>query len=101
MRKLIYLLLCTIFLCQTTSAEDVTVGGINYTIDTSTKTATIRSGNSYSGSLVIPASITYNDVAYSVTKIGYSAFENCTGLTSVEIPSSVTEIGMSAFARCI
>ena len=33
----------------------------------------------------------------SVTSIGYSAFENCTSLTSVTIPNDVTSIGDSAF----
>ena len=32
-----------------------------------------------------------------VTSIGSSAFENCSGLTSVTIPNSVTSIGWSAF----
>ena len=36
----------------------------------------------------------------SVTKISSSAFEGCTGLTSITIPDSVTEIGRSAFEGC-
>ena len=35
-----------------------------------------------------------------VTSIGDSAFYDCTGLTSVNIPDSVTEIGEYAFYRC-
>ena len=36
----------------------------------------------------------------SVTRIGYYAFEDCTGLTSITIPNSVTSIGDWAFRGC-
>ncbi len=36
----------------------------------------------------------------SVTSIGYHAFYDCTGLTSITIPDSVTSIGRSAFSGC-
>ena len=36
----------------------------------------------------------------SVTSIGYKAFRDCRGLTSITIPNSVTSIGGSAFSGC-
>ncbi len=39
-------------------------------------------------------------IANGVTSIGYSAFENCTGLTNVTIPDSVTSISEYAFYGC-
>ena len=36
----------------------------------------------------------------SVTSIGYRAFEDCSGLTSIKISESVTSIGESAFGYC-
>ena len=53
-----------------------------------------------SGSLTIPSSVTYNGTTYSVTSIGESAFEYCSGLTSVTIGNSVTSIGSFAFIVC-
>jgi hypothetical protein len=35
-----------------------------------------------------------------VTKIGCCAFQDCTHLTSIEIPDSVTVIELEAFANC-
>ena len=54
----------------------------------------------YSGNVVIPESVEYNGKTYSVTSIGVSAFELCSGLTSVTIPNSVIYIGRWAFSGC-
>ena len=51
-------------------------------------------------SATIPATVTYNGTTYSVTNIGNSAFEGCTGLISITIPNSVTTIGQVAFLKC-
>ena len=64
--------------------------------------AMVTSGDTeYTGSIVIPSSITFNDTEYEVTCIGDSAFYSCSGLTSVSIPNSVTSIGNAAFANCM
>ncbi|MBR5633776.1 MAG: leucine-rich repeat protein [Prevotella sp.] len=46
------------------------------------------------------ASITSVIIPNSVTRIGWGAFEGCSGLTSVTIPNSVTSIGIYAFSGC-
>ncbi len=47
-----------------------------------------------------PGAKTVCNIPNSVTKIGDSAFSDCSNLTSVTIPNSVTEIGGSAFYGC-
>ena len=92
-----------------TWAEDFEVGGFYYNIltDKTNEVEVTYRGlysdsytNEYSGSVTIPASVTYNGRTYSVTSIGYSAFYDCTGLTSITIGNSVTSIGIHAFAFC-
>ncbi|MBO4602508.1 MAG: leucine-rich repeat domain-containing protein, partial [Salinivirgaceae bacterium] len=56
-------------------------------------------GNSYSGDVVIPESISLGNKTYSVTRIGDHAFSECGELT-IDIPSSVTSIGSGAFSKC-
>ncbi len=49
--------------------------------------------------LTIPSSIAYKNVSYKVSSIGANAFEK-TAVESVTIPDSVTRIGKSAFSEC-
>ena len=100
------LLLCCV---GTATAHDFKAGGIYYNItDATNKTVSVTYrgdysnsyDNEYTGSVVIPESVTYNGTTYSVTSIGYGAFEDCTGLTSIEIPNSVTSIEHYAFCGC-
>ena len=42
----------------------------------------------------------HNDCFTSNDKIGDSAFESCSGLTSITLPSGLTEISSSAFSGC-
>ena len=76
------------------------VDGIDYFPSSTTTLMVIPIENGYSGDVVIPNSINCCGKEYLVTSIGESAFEGCTGLTSVTIPSTVTSIGNSAFKGC-
>mgnify|MGYP004445201111 FL=1 len=57
-------------------------------------------GAGYAGNVNIPASVTHNDITYSVTSIGDFVFFSAQTLTSVTIPESITYIGEGAFAFC-
>lgn len=82
------------------SAYDAKIDGIFYNL-TSAGTAEVTSGDiKYTGEVVIPEAVTYNQKTYNVVNIGNYAFKNCTDLTAVSIPGSVTSIGEEAFRRC-
>ena len=92
-------LILSVFFSISASADVVKVDGIYY--DISGTTATVTQVGDYSGDIVIPESITFENSKYSVTSIGDAAFYECIDLTSVTIPNSVTSIGSDAFASCI
>ena len=52
------------------------------------------------GALLIPDTVTYGGITYTVTAIGHIAFANCNELTSVTIPNTITSIGSGAFENC-
>ena len=99
MKRAITFLLFTLFV-MSMSAYDFKSGNFYYNI-TSSNTIEVTNGDTkYSGNVVIPSSVTYNDITYAVTSIGGNAFYNCISLTSVTIPNSVTSIGSYAFIYC-
>ncbi len=63
-------------------------------------TVAVAGNNKVSGGLAIPPTVSHKGKTYTVTEIGRSAFEGCTGLMSLDMPDSVTAIGVSAFSGC-
>ena len=77
------------------------VDGITYYILSDATCSVYPSqGSKYSGKVVIPEKVTIDNKEYTVTKIDYQAFRNCTGLTEVIMPGTVIEIGQCAFDGC-
>ena len=103
-RKILLALLLSMLFSIDVRAYDFMVGGIYYNIDggEATVTYTINEWNynHYKGDIIIPETVTYNNVTYPVTTIGSHAFYCCPNLKSVVIPNSIREIGAYAFSEC-
>lgn len=86
------------------SAYDARIDGIYYNLNSNDKTASVTEGpstyNNYAGDIVIPCTIWYNNITYSVTNIENHAFQSSSNLSSIVIPNSVTSIGSYAFDGC-
>ena len=80
-------------------AYNVKVDGIYYDLNKNDNTASVtyqsveyqNNSSAYSGDVVIPESITVDNIEFAVTSIGSYAFYYCSSLTSVTIPNSVTK----------
>ena len=82
--------------CTGLTSIDVATDNPNYTSEggvlfNKTKTTLVAYPAGKGSSYTVPS---------SVTSIGNTAFQGCTGLTSITLPSSLTSIGNSAFVYC-
>ena len=97
------LLLLALLLPTTALAYDFAVDGIYYNkTSNNTVEVTYKDNNyaSYSGTVTIPSSVTYNNVTYTVTAIGDSAFYASEDVSELTISETVTSIGEATFYGC-
>lgn len=101
MRKLLSLFL-TLCVAVGVFAYDAFVDGIYYDLQVDDYTAVVScdGDGSYSGNVVIPATIHYGNHDYAVVGIRYRAFGYCGSLNSATIPEGVTYISSEAFMGC-
>ena len=71
-------------------------------VDKTLSSYTIKEGTRFIGfeAFINCTGLTSIEIPNSVTTIGKQAFEGCSGLTSVTIPNSVTSIGGETFLGC-
>lgn len=98
-------IVCFVFLLMVgakLNASDFIVGGICYdVVSFADMTCSVaQSDDEYAGDIIIPERVVYNNRTFTVVCIGDSTFYKCVNLTSVTIPNSVTSIGDSAFEYC-
>lgn len=77
---------------------EIVSNGIKYKLYP-TKTAEVLKKD-YSGDIVIPATVTYNNITYKVTSLQEFCFEGCSSLTSIILPSGLTSLGDRCFGGC-
>lgn len=104
MKRNLLLLFAVLLTALTASAQiyfPFEYNGINYVQIGENQVQVVGSGSGqpYQGDIVIPNMVFNDDHTYYVTKIGSSAFANCTNLTSVRF-SSISTIGSYAFMGC-
>jgi hypothetical protein len=77
-----------------------TLNNVNYSYTVGSGIASVSRSASANGAVTILNNFIVSSVNYTVTSIGASVFQNCSGLTSITIPNSVTTIGAYAFQNC-
>lgn len=90
-------------LMTTNNAFTEVIENLHFSLDHKMKTATLlpKMNEHYSGDIILPEKVKDNNgVEYSVIALEDSCFENCNGLTSIDIPSSVTSLGNHCFHIC-
>ena len=87
MKKHLLLLFAALLPMLASAQTKVEIDGIWYNLNAETREAEVtfkgdryNSYDEYSGSITIPATVTYGGVAYSVTSIGNYAFDLCQNL---------------------
>ena len=90
--------------------QHVLVDGIYYNFDIAKKVATVTNNGSddpepwfnpsYSGDVVIPATVNYESMTFEVLTIGQYAFDYAHDVTSIDIPEGVVRIEAEAFGDC-
>ena len=83
------------------------INGIYYILNNSTETAMVtyqkqNDMSNYQGltNVVIPETIEYNDVTYTIVGVGPEAFNYCWGLKSISLPETIESIDTLAFGYC-
>ena len=87
-------------------AYDCEVDGIHYSrisateVEVTNKVFSDQNHAAYTGTINIPATITYNGKTFNVVSIGDYAFRDCASITSITIPNTITAIKSFAFFNC-
>ena len=108
MRKFILTIAALLLTAANMLATETIIDGIKYKLDEQSRTASITYNitgpdvpnyNHLSGVVTIPSTIHYSGT-YTVTSIGFSAFEKAPSITEIVLPNTITRIEDYAFHHC-
>lgn len=98
-----FIIMVVMLVMTTSSAFAEEIDGLNYKLDSETKTAILipKTNGKYAGDIVVPEKFKGTDGAeYSVVTLGAECFNACYNLSSITIPSTLTVIGVRCFKEC-
>jgi hypothetical protein len=96
-------LVCALVLSVMAFAHDFMVDELYYTkqgdntVNISFKGASSASSMVYSGDVVVPETVEFEGVTYTIVGVDDGTFNYCTNLTSVSLPKTVTSLGTIIF----
>lgn len=97
----LYILFFTLFISK---AEEIDVNGLYYEIisEENKTVSMVRCPNSFyfTKKVNIPNTVIINDIKYTVTEIGESAFKGNSYVEEINLPNSIITIGSNAFYDC-
>lgn len=102
MKKILFILII-VFKCASLYATDFAFRYNGTTLLYTVKkdnTVKVARDNYHYEYVALPDKVEYKGVAYVVTEIAFSAFENCKELKTITIPSTITTIVSYAFYNC-
>jgi len=107
MRIIFIFILALVAGVGTLFADGTTIGDLNYNLNADNQTAEVTYQKQWNNAnystlqaAIIPETVEYNSVTYTVTSIGDYAFGFSPSLKSVTIPNTVTSLGMAVFGYC-
>lgn len=80
-----------------------TADGIYYRITSDTTVAVgygAKTNGSYTGEVVIPATVVNDGKTYTVNEIADSAFLSCNKMTAITLPKTIKKMGYNSFRTC-
>lgn len=105
--QLLRLCFLLVMICKaSTTHAYVKIGDLFYDLYTSNTAHVVSESKSQSSNypslteVIIPGTVTYNGINYTVTDIDAGAFRGCQSITSITTPTSLININDSAFKGC-